>query len=266
MVTDGKARQITDEILYWAAPRGVLVVSYLCHHARTVAALGRQDYEEAYREATSISPAGTIPHHRPLALWVVLDVVEAAIRTNRRPEALAHVRAARQARLAEISGRMALLVAAAEALVTAGVTAQAHFEHALAIPLPGQWPFERARVELLYGQHLRRARAPRAARPHLDTALRIFERLGATRWADMAGHELRATGANVQPSGTGPIELTARELLIAQLAATGMSNKEIGERLSVSSRTVGAHLYRIFPKLGITSRAGLRDALDSLDS
>jgi DNA-binding CsgD family transcriptional regulator len=263
---DATAKRITDELLYWAVPRGVLIVSYLCHHARTVAALGRQDFEEAYREATSISPAGAIPQHRPLALWVVLDVVEAAIRTNRKREALAHVRAARRTRLAEISGRVALLVAAAEALVTTGATSQAHFERALAIPLPGQWPFERARVELLYGQHLRRARSPRAARPHLDAALRIFERLGATRWAHMARHELRAAGARVQQHNTSPIQLTPRELLIAQLAATGMSNKEIGERLSVSSRTIGAHLYRIFPKLGVTSRAGIRDALDSLES
>ena len=261
---DDTAERITDELLYWAVPRGVLIVSYLCHHARTLAAMGRQDYEEAYREATSISPAGTIPHHRPLALWVVLDIVEAAIRTNRRPEALAHVQAARQTRLADISGRMALLVAAAEALVTTGATAQGHFERALAIPLPGQWPFERARVELLYGQHLRRARAPKAARPHLDAALRIFERLGATRWTEMARHELRAAGAQVGQDTTSAGELTPRELRIAQLAATGMSNKEIGERLAVSSRTIGAHLYRIFPKLGITSRAGLRDALDSL--
>jgi len=261
---DATAQRITDELLYWAVPRGVLVVSYLCHHARTLAALGRQDYEEAYREATSISPAGTIPHQRPLALWVVLDVVEAAIRTNRRPEALSHVQAARRARLADISGRMALLVAAAEALVAEGAAAQAHFERALAIPLPGEWPFERARVEFLYGQHLRRARAPRAARLHLDAALHIFERLGAPKWAEMARQELRAAGAHIKQHSISNSELTPRELLIAQLAATGMTNKEIGERLAVSSRTISAHLYRIFPKLGITSRAGLRDALDSV--
>ena len=48
------------------------------------------------------------------------------------------------------------------------------------------------------------------------------------------------------------------------LAATGLSNKEIGQRLFMSHRTVGAHLYQIFPKLGITSRAALRDALADL--
>ncbi|MEU8614898.1 helix-turn-helix transcriptional regulator, partial [Actinoplanes sp. NPDC048791] len=55
--------------------------------------------------------------------------------------------------------------------------------------------------------------------------------------------------------------LTAQERQIAQLAASGLSNKQIAERLYLSHRTIGAHLYRIFPKLGVTSRAGLRDAL-----
>jgi DNA-binding NarL/FixJ family response regulator len=58
-------------------------------------------------------------------------------------------------------------------------------------------------------------------------------------------------------------ELTAQELQVARLAASGLSNREIGLQLLLSPRTVGAHLYRIFPKLGITSRAALRDALTS---
>jgi DNA-binding NarL/FixJ family response regulator len=61
------------------------------------------------------------------------------------------------------------------------------------------------------------------------------------------------------------VNLTAREVAIAELAASGLTNKEIGERLFLSSRTVSDHLYHIFPKLGITSRAGLRDALAVLD-
>ena len=51
------------------------------------------------------------------------------------------------------------------------------------------------------------------------------------------------------------------KLQIARLAAEGLSNPEIGERLYLSHRTVGSHLYRLFPKLGITSRAQLRDTL-----
>jgi DNA-binding NarL/FixJ family response regulator len=57
------------------------------------------------------------------------------------------------------------------------------------------------------------------------------------------------------------VELTADEYEIATLAASGLSNKEIGQKLFLSHRTVGARLYRIFPKLGITSRAALADAL-----
>jgi DNA-binding NarL/FixJ family response regulator len=56
-------------------------------------------------------------------------------------------------------------------------------------------------------------------------------------------------------------QLTAQELQIAQLAAKGLSNREIGERLFLSHRTIGTHLYRVFPKLGITSRAELSVAL-----
>ncbi len=56
-------------------------------------------------------------------------------------------------------------------------------------------------------------------------------------------------------------ELTAQELQIAQLAAEGLSNREIGQRLFLSHRTISTHLYRVFPKLGITSRAELGAAL-----
>ncbi|WP_204060289.1 helix-turn-helix transcriptional regulator [Microbispora corallina] len=259
------ARRITDELIHWAVPRGATVVSHLCHYTGTLLALGRQDYEAAYREATSISPAGTIPPCRSVAVWTVLDVVEAAVRTNRHAEARAHVAAARAARLETISGRLRMLVTAAEALASAGDTATSLFEQALATPGADRWPFEQARIELLFGRHLRRARSPRAAREHLARACETFERLGARKWAENAGQELRAagrpTGPRLEHEG-----LTGREHLIAQMAATGMTNKEIGEELFLSARTVGAHLYRIFPKLGITSRAGLRDALTLLDN
>ncbi|MEU1393108.1 helix-turn-helix transcriptional regulator [Nonomuraea sp. NPDC005730] len=55
--------------------------------------------------------------------------------------------------------------------------------------------------------------------------------------------------------------LTPQQLQIAQLAAAGLTNKQIAARLFLSPRTVSTHLYQVFPKLGITSRAALRDAL-----
>jgi DNA-binding NarL/FixJ family response regulator len=86
--------------------------------------------------------------------------------------------------------------------------------------------------------------------------------LGARRWSERARQELRATGERIGPrTADARDRLTAQELQIAQLAAAGLSNREIGERLFLSHRTIGSHLYRIFPKLGITARAQLRDAL-----
>jgi DNA-binding NarL/FixJ family response regulator len=103
------------------------------------------------------------------------------------------------------------------------------------------------------------------ARKHLGAALDTFSRLGAQPWADRAGTELRATGApRIEPKNFEPGPLTAQERAIAQLAASGLTNKQIGEKLFLSHRTVGTHLYRVFPKLGITARAALRDALTAL--
>ena len=100
-----------------------------------------------------------------------------------------------------------------------------------------------------------------------EEAEALFEAaLVATRWSSRARLELRATGETI--GGRSPDardRLTPQELQIAGLAAEGLSNREIGERLFLSHRTIGSHLYRIFPKLGITARAQLRDALRVAD-
>ncbi|MFF8592473.1 helix-turn-helix transcriptional regulator [Streptomyces sp. NPDC015220] len=62
-------------------------------------------------------------------------------------------------------------------------------------------------------------------------------------------------------AGHGAGRLTAQQLQIARLAATGLTNRQIGERLLLSARTVGHHLYQVFPKPAVTTRARLRDAL-----
>jgi len=137
------------------------------------------------------------------------------------------------------------------------------FEQALHLPTADQWPFDVARVRLLYGERLRRARAASESRMHLQAALTAFEKLGALPWVARAELELRATGRTRRPSSApGAAALTPQELQIARLAASGLTNRQIAERLYLSPRTVGGHLYQIFPKLGITTRAALRDALD----
>ncbi|MFJ2648000.1 ATP-binding protein [Streptomyces sp. NPDC087420] len=264
---DATAGELADRITRWATPRGVVTALHYARHVRTVAALGRGDFEAAYQNATAISAAGDLASHVPHALWVAMDVVEAAMRTNRPAEAAAHVRAVRETGIAALSPRLALLAGGAAALcATDDEEAVRLFEEALAVPTVERWPFDLARVRLAYGERLRRARANAEARGPLSLAYDAFVLLGATPWAERASKELRATGWGAArattPGGKG---LTPQEREIADLAASGLSNKQIAERLYLSHRTVGAHLYQIFPKLGITSRAGLRDALADLE-
>ena len=99
----------------------------------------------------------------------------------------------------------------------------------------------------------------------MTAALETFERLGARPWAGRATAELRATGlARPRALERGHLSLTPQEHEIAMLAAGGMSNKQIGQRLYLSPRTVSGHLYRAFPKLGITSRSQIAACLRDL--
>jgi len=105
----------------------------------------------------------------------------------------------------------------------------------------------------------------REARVQLNAAHGVFERLRARPWMDRASAELRATGQTKPRAGDNVLDcLTPQEFEIASLAASGLTNKQIAERLFLSHRTVGGHLHRVFPKLGVATRAALRDALGSL--
>jgi DNA-binding NarL/FixJ family response regulator len=98
----------------------------------------------------------------------------------------------------------------------------------------------------------------------LRAAIEAFDALGVTPWSERARQQLRATGEQIRPRIPGTRDqLTAQELQIAQMAAGGLTNREIGQKLYLSHRTVGSHLYRIFPKLDITSRAQLASRLDA---
>lgn len=102
----------------------------------------------------------------------------------------------------------------------------------------------------------------------LRAAYHAFLDLRADPWAEQCREELRAAGRAVDGAAsggaTGGEPLTPQELRIARLVATGLTNKEIGVELRLSPRTVAAHLYKVFPKLGITSRAAVARALGDL--
>ena len=250
----------------WAGARGARTAEVFARHALVLAGLGQGDFEGAYQHAAAMSPPGTLASHVPHCLWVVMDLVEAAVRTHRQAEADRHVRAMQGAGIAALSPRLAILAAASAAIAAGEDRAPALFEQALSLPTVDQWPFDVARVRLAYGERLRRARAAAESRIHLQAALTAFGKLGAVPWAARAEQELRATGhTRMSSAAPGVTALTPQELQIARLAASGMTNKQIAERLYLSPRTVGGHLYQIFPKLGVSTRAALRDALGAAD-
>jgi DNA-binding CsgD family transcriptional regulator len=124
------------------------------------------------------------------------------------------------------------------------------------------WPFTRARLQLALGEWLRRHRRVSESRVQLRAARDAFDSLGTAPWSARARRELRAAGEYSRRRAPSAFDrLTAQELQIVQLAADGLSNREIGERLYLSHRTVESHLYRVFPKLEITSRSQLRSVL-----
>ena len=124
------------------------------------------------------------------------------------------------------------------------------------------WPCYRGRLLLNYGRWLRRQRRVAESRAPLRAARALFDALGFAGLAESARAELRASGETSRTRAADyRDQLTPQELQIAQMAADGLTNREIGSKLYLSHRTVGSHLYRLFPKLGITSRNQLREAL-----
>jgi DNA-binding CsgD family transcriptional regulator len=253
---------LCEPMAEWGAPRQLGRLADWASHALARVAVGTGDFEGAYGHASAVSPAGTLGSHNPQALWVALDLIDAAVHTGRDEEARAHAEVIRRADLGRWSLRFVLTTAAANAMLAPDDEVSDRVDEALALPRVEDWPFELARVRLAYGERLRRLRRTRDARSQLTTARDDFERLGAVTWAQRAATELGATGATRQHGfADGAESLTPQEREIALLAATGLTNREIGARLYLSPRTVSSHLYRVFPKLGIKSRAALRDAL-----
>jgi DNA-binding CsgD family transcriptional regulator len=155
---------------------------------------------------------------------------------------------------------LAALVARCQALLDTD-DAEQHFKAALSLHASDHRPFEQARTELLYGEWLRRARRKAEASTLLRSARETFERLNAAPWVERADGELGATGVTGSATAatpTGPLaQLTPQELQIVRLAAQGLSNRDIAAQLFLSPRTVGHHLYKAYPKLGVVSRTEL---------
>ena len=182
------------------------------------------------------------------------------MRTGRHREATVHVDAMQEANIASRSTRLALLAGASTALVSHDQCACEHFAAALAIPGAHRWPFDLARVHLLYGERLRRARATTESRRHLSAAFDTFERLSAQPWMTRTATELRAAGRDA-PRGFGPHDADGAGTDDRALGH-GRSHQQADRHAAVP---LASHrrctLVSSLSQAGITSRTTLRDTL-----
>jgi len=234
-------------------------------HARGLLSLAAGRYADAFGSLRRIYRLGAEGYHTVMRGWAVADLVDAAIPAGRSGEAAGYIDdLASDSRVVAGSWQQ-ITLAYARAVLAAdaadATAAEAAFSVALAAQLD-RWPLPRARLLLAYGSWLRRQRRVAESREPLRTARDLLDAMGVAWLGERARRELGASGEASRAKG--PImldELTPQELQIARLAADGLSNREIGERLYLSHRTVGFHLYHVYPKLGISSRAQLHAAL-----
>jgi ATP/maltotriose-dependent transcriptional regulator MalT len=236
----------------------------LVQYVRGLLALGQGRHADAYAQLRRLYEPGDPARDQRISVGALGDMAEAAVRSGHRDHALALVK-----QFAPIAGRTPgpgnfWSLDYARALLAEDERAEAAYREVLGRDLSA-WPFMRARLQLAFGEWLRRQRRVAESRTQLRVAKDALDALGAIPWSERARRELRASGetSHRRPPGTVD-QLTPQELQIVQLAAEGLSNREIGQRLYLSHRTVESHLYRVFPKLGITSRAQLGNALGDL--
>jgi DNA-binding CsgD family transcriptional regulator len=188
------------------------------------------------------------------------ELVEAAIRADE-PERAAVALHHLSSRADAAGTAWALgLAACAQALTTSGTAAEQRYREAIEQLHVCRMVAHLGRAHLLYGEWLRREGRRQDAREQLRSAHELFLDMGAEAFAARAARELRATGEHPRKRTAQPIDaLTAQELHIAKLVATGATSREVGAQLYLSPRTIEAHLRSIFRKLEITSRRQLRD-------
>ena len=259
-----EAASAAEEAERIAVPSQMSNVAAVTLLARATAAAAEGDFSVAWDYLSRLhrqADPGSSPFQ---ALWALSHLAYAAVQCERVDSTRALVKhLTAQLPPEPIPAALRMNVIYADALLAPDELIEQRIRRALDLDV-GRWPFERSRMQLLLGSRLRRRKQIREARDLLRAAREGFDSLGAGPWAERAREELRAAGVPSRPP-TAAVwsSLSAQELQVARMAAEGLSNRQIAERLYLSTRTVASHLYRIFPKLGVTSRAQL--AAISLD-
>lgn len=217
---------------------------------------------------TTLSALLTDPERCPAVLFAVVPFAEAAAALNAAQDARATLNRLGSELGTECTPLVSIRLAVALAVLSDDQEAESLYERAVALDLP-RWPSLEAPLRLAHGRRLRRLHQVADSRLVLRQAATAFTMMGAEARAARIAAELRASGERLEGGVLGPLQPAAGELLspkemrIAELAGQGLSNRQIGELLHLAPRTIGAYLYRIFPRLGVTARTQLSEALRS---
>jgi DNA-binding CsgD family transcriptional regulator/tetratricopeptide (TPR) repeat protein len=256
------ARGHADRALATADQADSGLIAVRARRALGIAALADGSHLLAFGQLRQLFSEDGAPVHNIFSYLGLADLAAAAVRADRRMEGQDVLQRALGHLNGTASPRLEQLIARARGILADPAKAGAHYDRGLCGPAGEQWPFERAQLRLDYAEWLRRRRRINDAKPVLTEALATFRRLGARSWARRAEAELRACGVAVPGTERDALEeLTPQQRQIVRLASDGLTNREIGDRLFLSPRTVGSHLYRSYPKLGIADRHQLRDVI-----
>jgi DNA-binding CsgD family transcriptional regulator/tetratricopeptide (TPR) repeat protein len=258
------ARTHADRALAHADPAENGLIAARAWRALGIAALADDSHLLAFSQLRQLFSEDGVPVHNLFSYLGVADLATAAVRAERRAEGQDVLERALSHLGGTVSPRLAQLISRARGILASPGEAGTHFDEALSGPAGEQWPFERAQLRLDYAEWLRRQRRINEAKPVLTEVLGTFGQLGARSWAQRAEAELRASGVTVTGApGERDVlwRLTPQQRQIVRLASEGLTNREIGDRLFLSPRTISSHLYRSYPKLGVAGRTQLRDVI-----
>lgn len=257
-----RARHALEQSRCWLGPDPHILWHDDAHWAAGLAALCVGSHTEALHHLRKMGA------HRTALRWAIADLAEAALGCGQTHAVAPLITDVEDQARALGTGLELMLAHRAQALISdSDEETERRFETALVAGADADAQIEYARTQLLFGGWLRRHRRIVEARTYLSDALATFDAAGAAPFTERAAAELRAAGVtsmHATTRNTAAETLTAQELQIAQLAAQGLTNRDIADRIYVSHKTVAAHLYKVFPKLGITRRNQLHSALGQL--
>lgn len=234
------------------------VLAAWMHHVAGSIALAENQNTTAYAELSELFDESGLPLHTCASYLALADYAEAAVLTGRIDQAREQLTRILRHLPRSVSPRLTQLVAHADAVLNPD-TAGARYVEALSDPAGSRWPFERARLRISYAGWLRRHRRRRDCQHQLAAALTVMQDLGAAPWVELCARELRAAGVRPRSSSVQTDALSSQEHNVVYLVSEGYTNPQIAAILNLSVRTVSNHLYRSFPKLGVTSRHQIHD-------